>query len=213
MGGKKQKYYVVWKGVQPGIYTSWDECKLQITNFPQAQYKSFTDRKTAEQAFAGSYFDYRGKKTVQPQLSAKEIAAFGQPERNSVAVDAACSGNPGIMEYRGVETTNGKEIFRKGPYKKSTNNVGEFLALVHALALMKKKDDKRIIYSDSKIAIGWVKVGKCRTKLAKTAENADSFELIHRAELWLKNNRPLINPILKWETKAWGEIPADFGRK
>ncbi|MDO5655037.1 MAG: ribonuclease H family protein [Flavobacteriaceae bacterium] len=213
MPKKKPKYYVVWKGVQPGIYNSWEECKLQITNFPTAEYKSFPNLELAKKAFAESYHDYKGKKFFSSELSAAQLKSIGAPELNSVAVDAACAGNPGIMEYRGVETATGNQIFKKGPYQKSTNNVGEFLALVHALALMKKTGDRRIIYSDSKIAIGWVKVGKCRTKLAKTAENADSFELIQRAELWLKNNRPLLNPILKWETKAWGEIPADFGRK
>ena len=212
MSGKKQKYYVVWKGVQPGIYTSWTDCTLQITNFPQAQYKSFSTLEEAREAFSGSYHDYKGKKTKKFGLSAKEIAAFGTPVADAVAVDAACSGNPGIMEYRGVVVADKKQIFRKGPFKHSTNNVGEFLALVHALALMQKNGDKRPIYSDSKIAIGWVKVKECRTKLKRTSANQDSFELVDRAVQWLKNNS-YPNQLIKWETKAWGEIPADFGRK
>jgi ribonuclease HI len=35
---------------------------------------------------------------------------------------------------------------------------------------------------------------------------------MERAEKWLLSNE-FSNEILKWETKAWGEIPADFGRK
>lgn len=209
---KKKKYYVVWKGVQPGIYKSWNECKQQITNFPQAQYKSFPTREEAEEAFCGSYYDFRGKKVFSSGLSDQEKAAYGQPITDAVAVDAACAGNPGKMEYRGVEVSDGKQIFIQGPFAHSTNNVGEFLALVHALAMMQKKGDKRPIYSDSKIALNWVKVRECRTKLKRTRENADSFALIDRATAWLKNNT-YPNILLKWETKAWGEIPADFGRK
>lgn len=90
--------------------------------------------------------------------------------------------------------------------------MGEFLALVHGLAFLKKYNSDRNIYSDSKIAIGWVKRKKCNTKLKRTAQNKQLFELIERAEYWLKTNT-YSTKILKWETKAWGEIPADFGRK
>ena len=92
------------------------------------------------------------------------------------------------------------------------NNIGEFLALVHGLALLKKKKSSRIIYSDSKIAINWVKRKQCNTKLKRTKKNEALFELIDRALLWLKENE-YRTIIVKWETKAWGEIPADFGRK
>ena len=68
------------------------------------------------------------------------------------------------------------------------------------------------IYSDSKIAIGWVKKGQCRTNIPITEKNKKLFDLVKRAENWLKENT-YTTKILKWETKAWGEIPADFGRK
>ncbi|HQP77247.1 MAG TPA: ribonuclease H, partial [Saprospiraceae bacterium] len=132
---------------------------------------------------------------------------------SSISVDAACSGNPGMMEYRGVMTDTGKEIFHLGPLRDGTNNIGEFLALVHVLALLKQKGREDIpIYSDSKIAIGWIKKGKANTKLEHTGHNEPIFQLIQRAERWLANNS-FANPILKWETDSWGEIPADFGRK
>ena len=60
--------------------------------------------------------------------------------------------------------------------------------------------------------MGWVKKKKCNTKLKKTSKNARIFELVTRAEHWLKNNT-YNTKVVKWETKAWGEIPADFGRK
>ncbi|HZH70035.1 MAG TPA: RNase H family protein, partial [Flavobacteriaceae bacterium] len=127
-------------------------------------------------------------------------------------VDAASSGNPGIMEYRGVDTQTGQELFHQGPFEQGTNNVGEFLALVHGLAYLKKINSDRLIYSDSRIAMGWVKAKTCRTKLKQTYKNRKIFELIIRAEHWLKSNT-YTTKIVKWETKAWGEIPADFGRK
>jgi ribonuclease HI len=39
--------------------------------------------------------------------------------------------------------------------------------------------------------------------------------LIIEAENYLKSNTDLLKKtkILKWKTKQWGEIPADYGRK
>lgn len=129
-----------------------------------------------------------------------------------MAVDAACSGNPGLLEYRGVYVADRSEIFHMGPLEEGTNNIGEFLAIVHALALLKKQNKNIPVYSDSMNAIKWVIKKKCNTKLEQSEKNKLLFELIGRAEVWLQNN-DYRNPILKWETKQWGEIPADFGRK
>lgn len=209
----KSKFYVVWKGRKTGIFTSWNVCKQQIDGFEGAQYKSFSDLDEAEKASQGNYNDYKGKDTQKPVLSASEKLKFGTPILESIAVDAACAGNPGILEYRGVFTHNKQEIFRKGPFKNGTNNIGEFLALVHGIALLKSKNQENIpIYSDSKIAISWIRQKKCKTKLEFNESNATLKDLILRAEKWLKENS-FKNPLLKWETKAWGEIPADFGRK
>ncbi len=209
----KKKFYVVWKGRKTGVFTSWNACKRQIDGFEGAQYKSFANLDEAEIASSKKYEDYKGKNTKKPTLTDAQKAKYGSPIIESIAVDAACSGNPGKMEYRGVLTHNKKEIFRKGPFKKGTNNVGEFLALVHGIALLKSKNKEDIpIYSDSKIAMSWIRQKKCKTNIYFDASNKDLLELIRRAEKWLKENT-FKNPILKWETKAWGEIPADFGRK
>ncbi len=204
----KKKYYVVWVGLEPGIYESWNACKAQVNNYPNAKYKSFKSREAAEAAFAEAYVE---KKSAQKSFpSYKSISEIDQ---QAIAVDAACSGNPGDLEYRGVDLASGDEVFRVGPLKMGTNNVGEFLAIVHALAAFEKSgDDERRIYSDSKIAIGWVKRGKANTKLRKTTANQSLFKLIMRAEKWLATHQ-WKNPLSKWKTKVWGEIPADFGRK
>lgn len=209
----KQKYYVVWNGVTPGIYTSWTECQLQVKGYDSAKYKSFDNREEAERAFTSSPYAYIGKnakkKTADSPTPPDTLPAA--VIENSLAVDAACSGNPGPMEYRGVHVASRQEIFHFGPMK-GTNNIGEFLALVHGLALLKQKGFDMPIYSDSANAISWVKQKKCKTKLPRTAETEKLFGLIERAEKWLKENK-YSTPILKWETKQWGEIPADFGRK
>lgn len=131
---------------------------------------------------------------------------------NGIAVDAACSGNPGKMEYRGVHLGSATEIFHFGPVY-GTNNIGEFLAIVHALALCKQKGWQVPIFSDSRNAMLWVKNRKCRTTLVRNARTARLYELIERAEKWLKENDHSNLPLHKWETRRWGEIPADFGRK
>jgi len=209
----KKKFYVVWKGHKKGVFTSWKVCKKQIDGFEGAQYKSFADLNEAEFASTKNYANYVGKETKKTSLSLKEKEKLGKPNLESISVDAACSGNPGKMEYRGVLTHNKQQIFIKGPFIKGTNNIGEFLALVHGIALLQSKNKEDIpVYSDSKIAMNWVKQKRCKTNMHFDASNRDLLDLIKRAEKWLKENT-YKNPILKWETKAWGEIPADFGRK
>ncbi len=208
----KKKFYVVWKGKRPGIYETWADCKSQIEGFKGAQYKSFGEFSEAKKAFNSNYDEYKGKSKKKKELSPEELLKIGDPNYDSISVDAASSGNPGKMEYQGVDTKTKKLLFKQGPFEQGTSNVGEFLALVHGLAFLKQKRSNRIIYSDSRIAIGWVRKKKCGTKLQKNAKNAQLFELIERAEDWLRKNR-YNTPIVKWETGAWGEIPADFGRK
>lgn len=206
----KQKFYVVWEGVTPGIYTSWTDCQLQTKGYDGAKYKSFDTLEEAERALATSPYVYIGKNAKKEPNTSSPKSRAGVID-NSLAVDAACSGNPGPMEYRGVHIASQQEIFHFGPVK-GTNNIGEFLAIVHGLALLKQKGFDMPIYSDSKIAIDWVRQKTCKTKLPRTPETEELFRLIKRAEKWLKENK-YTTRILKWETKQWGEIPADFGRK
>lgn len=209
---KKPKYYVVWQGVEPGIYETWEECLLQTKGFAGAKYKSFESMQEAEEAFASSPYDYVKPKAEKTTPSRKKDDPLPtEVLENSLAVDAACSGNPGQMEYRGVYVANGQQIFHFGPLY-GTNNIGEFLAIVHGLALLKQKNIPMPIYSDSVNAIGWVKKKQCKTKLERNEKTEELFKLIERAEKWLAQNT-YTTQILKWDTKKWGEIPADFGRK
>ncbi len=216
MAEKKQKFYVVWVGRKPGIYSSWDECVDQVHTFPGAKFKAFEKYEEAEAAYVRGYENFisSGKTRRVSDLLSSCISDVPhlKPEMEAIAVDAACSGNPGKMEYRGVYVRSGQQLFHVGPYEKGTNNVGEFLAIVHGLAFLKQKKSNLPIYSDSANAISWVQQKKCKTKLEPSAENKVLFELIQRAEKWLAENE-YSNMIMKWNTKFWGEIPADFGRK
>ncbi len=216
----KKKYYVVWQGKEPGIYTSWHDCEKQVKGVEGAKYKSFPTREAAEEAFAGPAPVYRraggGVRDVGCDVrSWKNLSIDQRPITPCLCVDAACSGNPGKMEYRGV-WVGGADIeaewFRRGVFEDGTNNIGEFLALVHGLAQLKKDNSPLPIYSDSRTAQAWVRNKKAKTKLEPTAKNAVLFELIRRAEHWLQANT-YTTRIIKWDTERWGEIPADFGRK
>ena len=208
---KKNKYYVVWKGVSPGVYTSWTDCQLQIKGYDGALFKSFDTKEEAEHAFALPAHHYIGNHKSDTAHHAPK-ALPENFDMNCLAVDAACSGNPGPMEYRGVYLLTVQQVFHFGPVY-GTNNIGEFLAIVHALALMKQKGISMPIYSDSRNALSWVNQKKCKTKLERTPKTEELFQMIERAENWLKNNSYTGIPILKWETEEWGEVPADFGRK
>lgn len=213
MSKKKKKYYTVWKGHKTGVFESWDDCKAQIKDYQGAVYKSFSTFDAAKKALKSNYKDYIGKTSkFKSELSEVQLKKIGQPNYNSISVDAASSGNPGIMEYRGVDTKTKKQLFIQGPFEEGTNNIGEFLALVHGLSFLKKHNSDRIIYTDSKTAMSWVRKKMCNSKLERNEKNKPVYDLVDRAIDWLKNNT-YKTVIVKWETKAWGEIPADFGRK
>lgn len=211
----KRKFYVVWAGLSPGIYDTWEECQAQVEGFAGARYKAFPDIESATAAFRGSYEDQASllialSKRTNPSVG---YESFPEIRTDAWAVDGACSGVPGPMEYQCVEVGTGKRIFHFGPLEGGTNNIAEYLALVHALALLDRQGDhSRPVYSDSRTALAWLRNRRSKTTLEPTAENARIFELLERADRWV-NTHPLVNPVLKWDTQTWGEIPADFNRK
>jgi ribonuclease HI len=211
----KPKYYVVWKGRQPGIYPSWAECERQVKGYVGAEFKAFASLGEARAALAKGYEQHRGRSASLGKWKRSRT----KPVIPSLCVDAACSGSPGWLEYRGVETETEQQLFRAGPFAQGTNNVGEFLAIVEALRWVQREGLHWPIYSDSENAITWIRHGKCNTKLKRTAANRKLFDMIAQAETDLRASSPRgisresRARLLKWDTKAWGEIPADFGRK
>ena len=210
----KNRFYVVWQGRQPGVYSSWEACKKEVDGFEGAKYKGYPDRASADAAFAEGFTGFGKKNAPQVDLS----SVVEKPVSPAIAVDAACAGNPGKMEYQGLFVDFGTQpytlthLFKSPVFENGTNNIGEFLAIVHALAWQKQKRTQYPIYSDSYNAQLWVRQKKCKTKLQPNAKNEYLFQLVARAEKWLNEN-PIEVPILKWKTEIWGEIPADFGRK
>ena len=210
---KQPKFYVVWKGRQTGVFLSWEECKMQINGFENAIFKSFESKILAEEAFQDLSSEYVGKnKKIISTLSNEELILIGKPIQNAIAVDGAWNTNTGLVEYQGILLNTKEVLFHIGPLEDGTNNIVEFLAIVHALALAKERHLKIPIYSDSKIALTWIRAKKSGTNHAPSEKNKKLFDMLSRAEKWLENNT-FENELLKWETKAWGENPADFGRK
>ena len=210
MSKKKAAYYVVWQGKTPGIYDSWETCEAQVKGTQGAVYKGFATLAEAEKAFADKPENYIIRKPKAE--SHKPSAVIAQPILPALAVDAACSGNPGVMEFRGVIADTGTEVFHRGPFNGGKNNIGEFLAIVLGLAYLKQNNLPWALYSDSRTALAWLRKKHADTKLEWNAGNEDLFFMLRKAEQWLHDNT-WTTPIYKWDTKAWGEIPADFGRK
>ena len=230
---KQQKFYVVWQGKQTGVFTSWADCEAQVKGVEGAKYKSFPTRAEAEAALAGEPPVWRKKADKDKEFSNFQIFKFSNsttPLLPALAVDAACSGNPGMMEFRGVtvslstlnpqpstlnpqpSTLQTTEVFHRGPFPEGTNNIGEFLAIVLGLAYLKSHNLPWVLYSDSRTALAWLKKKHAQTKLECTPANQPLFEMLRKAEQWLHDNT-YTTTVLKWDTDHWGEIPADFGRK
>lgn len=247
MAKAKQKYYVVWRGKQPGIYTTWADCQAQVKGAKNELYKAFATLQEAEEAYAGNPYDYMNPRhpkampAASPAAMSEGNAPAAMPQRPAAAppgcppapptyrhdtvlplpaavtadawaVDAACAHNPGPMEYRGIDLRTGAVVFHFGPIY-GTNNIGEFLAIVHAMALMTQRGERRTIYSDSVNAMSWIRQRRCKSKLEQNAKSQQAWQLIERAVAWLQSHDITPFPLRKWETHLWGEIPADFGRK
>lgn len=211
-----KKYYIVWSGCHPGVYETWAECQVETKHFSKPIFKSFEGitREEAEQLFQAG----------PPKTPTRDKAAPSKPRprknpnhpdiiRSALSVDAGTKGNPGPMEYRGVWVETGDILFSSKVYPLGTNNIGEFLAIVHAMAWMQQHNYYVPIYSDSRTAMGWIRKCKHNSKLPLTQETQELYNVLERANHWLLNNDLTPYTLLKWETKIWGEIPADYGRK
>lgn len=212
----KSKFYVVWAGYQPGVYDTWEECEQQVKGYAGAKFKAFDNCEDAVNAFRKvndvEEMQFYTFLTRQRQTTVN-YEAFPEIDLNGIAVDGACDRpSGGNVEYRGVRIGTGEELFRIGPLPGGSNNIGEYLALVHALALLDRQGDHHTpVYSDSRTAQSWLRHRHSRTTLQMDADSRLA-QILARADLWVATHQ-LHNPVLKWQTDVWGEIPADFGRK
>lgn len=215
MSDVKKKYYVVWAGWDTGVFDSWDDCQQQVKGFKGARFKAFDSQAAAVNAYRGNPDEHIGiiRNIFTHPASPVNYEAIPEIRMDALSVDGACAKNPGPMEYRCVRVADGSEVFRVGPLPDGTNNVGEYLALVHALAMLDKQADHITpVYSDSRTALAWLRRRGHKSTLQPTGSNARIFELLRRADAWVQSHE-ILNPVLKWDTENWGEIPADFGRK
>jgi ribonuclease HI len=224
----KSKFYVVWEGKKPGVYSSWPECQKQTSGIAGAKYKSYESKAAADKAYQEGWKKHWGQSGSGGAKSgsgtagksgagwgkrdAAGAASVGEIDYDSISVDVGTHGNPGPVEYRGVDTRTGEVLFSNDSIGKGTNNLGEFLAIVHGLAYLKQLGSSKTVYSDSLNALKWVREKKVSTTLVKDDSTRRIWELIERAEEWLRNNT-YDNKVLKWHTKSWGEIKADYDRK
>lgn len=212
----QRKFYVVWEGLQPGIYDSWEECKAQVDGYKGAKYRAYDTCEAATAAFRKKmdveemqfYTFLTRKREIRPNY-----AANPEIKLNAIAVDAACNKNPGgMVEYQGVVVGTGEQLFHVGPFPGGTNNIGEYIGIVHALAYLGQRGDGTTpVYTDSQTALSWVRRRHNRSTV-QLPPDSKLKDLLDRADRWIATHSWL-NPIYKWNTEEWGEIPADFGRK
>lgn len=222
-----KRFYVVFEGHNPGVYDDFNDAMEQVDGYQGSVIKSYASSAEAAQAWRAkesrqdsrelgallvNATEHSRQSAPLPKGSASDYFSFPEIDLDGWAVDASCQGNPGVMEYRGVELMSGRELFRVGPFKKGTNNIGEFLAIVHALALMAQRGETHTIYSDSVSGMAWVRNKKVKTALKRDAGTEPVFRMMERALAWLHTHQYSAR-ILKWDTDRWGEVPADFGRK
>src|SRR4051794_5583625 len=126
----KQKFYVVWRGRRTGIFKTWDEASAQVNGFPGAQYKAFNTSTEAESALRGGPAVRATPAADEPSSADRwqqlRLLGVEPPILPSYCADAACSSNPGVLEYRGARTETGEILFERGPFPEGTNNIGEF---------------------------------------------------------------------------------------
>jgi len=135
------------------------------------------------------------------------------PPAVGLCVDAAWNPKKRVMEYRGVWLHDGSVAFEVGPLKSGSNNLGEFLAIVHGLRYLKLRGIDGPVYSDSTTAMTWYGKRQVRSRSASQGNlTRRIYTRLTRALLWLSRNVPS-NPVVKWHTDAWDEIPADYDRK
>jgi ribonuclease HI len=212
MKTKKPTRYVVWIGKKPGVYTSRDGCRQQVDKFPGARYQGFDSQQLAIHAFDLGYDWFQAYKGQNNTHMRRPTECLGQ-----IAVDAACSGNPGILEYQwvviGQESGQIFPLFAGGPYPLGTVNLWEFIALVEAVKYVQTAWSLQIVYTDSRTALSRYQSRQVKTMLIHNETTLHLYlkvdQCVRRLQ-WAYQGNVVVR---KWNTALRGECPADFGRK
>lgn len=207
------QYYGVWIGRKPGVYDNWNDCKAQVDKFSGARYSKLKST-TKEEALLE--FNKENNNTIDNSKETIKstnnvVNTSNKPIENVLTVDGASNGLN--CEFQAVWYPSGEVAFKSKQYQGGTNNIAEFLGLVLAIKHLEKNNLPLSVYTDSVTAMAWLRDKKANTTAKTTGKATEELDkLINQAETYLKEKERKIN-IMKWETKSWGQIPADYGRK
>ncbi|MFC3149787.1 viroplasmin family protein [Litoribrevibacter euphylliae] len=207
------KFYVVWKGRKPGIYTDWNSCKAQVDQFPGARYKSFKTKGEAEAAYkGGSSVSSSSSSAKKPAgnshkssvktYSAQEVEAVAA--HTKIFTDGGCEPNPGeagsgIAVYRANQIA---ELWYGLYNPMGTNNTAELNALHQALIMAEQEvaqEHSVAIFCDSKYSIqcitqwapGWKAKGW--KKSGGEIKNLELIQTIYALYLTLKDKIQILH--------------------
>lgn len=137
--------------------------------------------------------------------------------KDYIAVDGWCANTSWwwVWYYRGIlikngEVNNGKVIFEK-EFPQTSNNLTEYLAILEAMRWRMKNDPKIAIYSDSTVAIWWVRKWGHNCSQLPMWQHAKSYT--EKLENWRNKSKAPFENIYQRFTKKWWDIPADYGKK
>jgi ribonuclease HI len=199
-----QKFYVVWVGKQPGIYTTWSEAEQQVKGFPKAKFKSFASKPLAQEAYAQGITSSTSKRTTSKKLAKKTESSHVLTADVDIFCDGACDPNPG-KAGTGIAIYKQQKVDQLwyGLYNpKGTNNTAELLGLYHSLMIAKdelKKDQSITIHCDSKYSIdcitkwafGWKTKGWKKT--GGEIKNLDIIKPAHELFLEIANKIQVVH--------------------
>ncbi len=202
------QFYGVWVGRMPGIYDNWNDCKAQVDKFPKAKYSKL---KASNLKDAKIEFELGFENKAQVSSNNNEV---NKPIEGFLTVDGASNGL--VCEFQAVWYPTKEVAFASKQFDGGTNNIAEFLGLVSACKYLKDRNLPIQIYTDSVTALAWFRNKKANTTANTTGKATEELsDLLVKAEKFLVTHDEFLkgSKILKWETKDWGEIPADYGRK
>lgn len=137
--------------------------------------------------------------------------------KDYIAVDGWCANTSWwwVWYYRGIliknwEVNKGKVIFEK-EFPQTSNNLTEYLAILEAMRWRAKNDPKIAIYSDSTVAIWWVRKWWHNCGQLPMWQHAKSYT--EKLEKWRNKSWAKFENIYQRFTKKRWDIPADYGRK
>ena len=204
MAKSKNKVYLVEEA--PGKYRSfdnWPACQAFVQGRPIA-FAGGATREAAMQKLNATR-DWQLSGGPKKKSSSKPKVPGGPLPTEGLTSDAGTHGNPGPCEYQ-VTDLKGK-ILEHRHLGVHTNNYAE-LAGIEAMVRIAGERGESVCWTDSTIAMGWIRSGR----LGPTVREPELIKgLIHRINA-LQAEYPNVT-LKKWNTREWGQIPSDFGRK